>query len=166
MTRKFTKSEREAAIASLRESVKPGDTLFTILRHRAPSGMTRWIDVKQITGDTYRDGAPVIHWLSMLTAKATGFPFDESRDCLKVGGAGMDMGMDMVYSLSYALFPDGFGCIGENCPSSDHSNGDRDYTPHGEGMPENRDPMPGEATDGCRNHWHRDGGFALRQRWL
>ena len=82
----------------------------------------------------------------------------------------MDMGFHLVYSLSYALWPDGFGCVGAGCPSNDHSNGDRDYTPHGptdaNGDPEDRDPGPGEARDGLVRHWHRDGGYALRQRWL
>src|SRR5712692_6873174 len=63
---------------------------------------------------------------------------------IKVSGAGMDMGFHLVYSLSYDLYPDGFECIGERCPSNDHSNGDRDYSPH----------------------HHKDGGYALLQRWI
>jgi len=43
-----------------------------------------------------------------------------------------------------ALFSGGFTCPGKDCPSNDHSNGDRDYTPH----------------------MHTDPGYALRQRWL
>jgi hypothetical protein len=82
----------------------------------------------------------------------------------------MDMGFHLVYTLSYALYPQGFGCVGERCPSNDHSNGDRDYTPHGcydeNGALEDREPGPGELRDGCRRHWHRDGGYALTQRWL
>ena len=57
------------------------------------------------------------------------------------GGCGMDMGFDLIYSLSRTLYPNGFACIGEWCPSNDHSN--RDY---------------GLA--------HSDGGYALNQRWL
>ena len=61
-----------------------------------------------------------------------------------VSGCGMDMGFQIVYCLSSALYPDGFDCIGKDCLANDHFNGDRDYTPHR----------------------HNDGGYALKQRWL
>ena len=67
-------------------------------------------------------------------------------DGLKVSGAGMDMGFWLVYTLSRALWPDGYACIGEGCPANDHSNGLREYT--------------------AGKHQHSDGGYALRQRWL
>ena len=54
------------------------------------------------------------------------------------------MGFAVIYELSQALFPKGFECIGEKCPSNDHSNGDRDYTPH----------------------HHNSGGYALKHRWM
>jgi hypothetical protein len=79
---------------------------------------------------------------------------------LGVGGCGMDMGFHLVYSLSRALFPTGFGCIGRVtnakgertawCNSNDHHNGDRDHTRH----------------TTRRKHWHRDGGYALVHRWM
>jgi hypothetical protein len=58
-----------------------------------------------------------------------------------MGGAGMDMGFALVYNLSRSLYPNGFDCIGESCPSNDHVNG---YN---------------------RSH-HADGGYALQQSWL
>lgn len=61
---------------------------------------------------------------------------------VRVTGCGMDMGYWLVYALSHALYPDGFACIGDGCPASAHSNGI-----HGE------------------TH-HKDGGYALRHRWL
>ena len=39
------KAEQEEAIARLRNWIRPGDTLYTVLRHRAASGMSRSIDV-------------------------------------------------------------------------------------------------------------------------
>jgi hypothetical protein len=82
----------------------------------------------------------------------------------------MDMGFHLVYNLSYSLFPDGFGCIGRaedyrfHCPSNDHSNGDRDYTPH---MSENeRLGADGSLCTCHATHWHKDGGYALIQKWL
>lgn len=134
---KASDRERESARAELREIVKPGDTLYTVLRHVSRSGMNRGIDVYKI-----EDGEP--RWLSPLIAKATGFRFNDKRECLSVSGCGMDMGFHVVYELSYALYGKDFHCQGEECPSNDHSNGDRDYTPHK----------------------HSDGGYALRQRWM
>src|SRR5688572_7990389 len=38
-------AERDEAAAELRKLLKPGDTVYTILRHRAASGMFRVIDL-------------------------------------------------------------------------------------------------------------------------
>lgn len=135
-------AERDEARAKLRELVKPGDTVHTILRHVSRSGMQRSISVILAGGDGPYDAT----W---LVARALRMPIDPNHYGVKVGGCGMDMGFHLVYSLSYALWPEGHGCTGPGCPSNDHTNGDRDYTPH---------PV--------REHWHRDGGYALRQRWL
>ena len=144
---KVSKQDKEAAIARLREFVKAGDTVYTVLRHVSRSGMSRGIDVYALTCN---NGQPDRVWLSRLVSTACGITFDSSRECLKVGGCGMDMGFAVVYDLSYTLFPKGVGCTGEGCRSNDHSNGDRDYTPHSEAAP----------------HMHSDGGYALNHRWL
>ena len=130
-------AEREEARDRLRKLVSPGDTLYTVLRNRARSGMSRDISVHAIV-----DGEPT--WLTYNAALATGLRFDQKWEAIKMGGCGTDMGFALVYELSRVLFPDGFTCIGNRCPSADHSNGDRDYTPH----------------------LHKDGGYALRHRWL
>ena len=106
-----------------------------------------------------QDGEPI--WLSRLVSTAVGFTFNEKYEDLNVGGCGMDMGFEVVYQLSARLYPDGFGCIGEKCPSNDHSNGDRDYTPHG-----HRKAVHVPNDSDALNHWHREGGYALKQRWL
>jgi hypothetical protein len=67
-----------------------------------------------------------------------------SHDGIVVRGCGMDMGFHLVYNLSSILFADSFTCIGPGCPSNDHSNGDKDYTPH----------------------LHTDAGYALRSAWI
>lgn len=153
---KAEQSERLEAIEHLRATFKPGDTVCTILRHVSRSGMSRSISVIS------PDMADVFYWVS----RAVGWPIDRNNYGVKVSGCGMDMGFHLIYSLSYVLYPNGFGCIGENreartsCPSNDHSNGDRDYTPNGgilAGMPQ---------ADGVHTHWHKDGGYALRHRWL
>ncbi len=131
--------EREKALTRLREELTPGDTLYTVLRHVSSSGMTRWIDVYKMT----EDGPEYLSWWA---AKVVDSPVNGTHEGIKRGGCGMDMGFDLVYSLSRSLFPDGYPCIGEKCPANDHSNGDRDYTPS--------------------HVVHRDGGYALNQRWL
>jgi len=138
--RTVTKSEQAEAIERLRTWIKPGDTVYTILRHRSSSGMSRSISLIGF-GEDRRDLA-----YSWNVAKALGYGFDDRREGVRIGGCGMDMGFALVYELGRVLFPDGFACIGENCQSNDHANGDRDFT-------------PGHVT-------HTDGGYALRQRWL
>lgn len=137
MTRTTETDERRNAVAQLRGIFPPGSAAKTILRHVTASGMGRSISV--ISPADCED----VTW---LVSRATGDKLDHKRGGIKVGGCGMDMGFALVYNLSRALYPDGFTCSGINpiCPSNDHSNGDRDFSPH----------------------MHRDGGYAIRQRWL
>ena len=162
---KAQKAEKQEYIEKLRAILKPGDTLYTVLRHVSSSGMSRDIDV-YLLRDNDRE------WLSYMVAKATGHRFNERKEAITVGGCGMDMGFSIVYDLSRTLYGNvykceacgyegpcftcptcvtenkqvgGFECIGEGCPSNDHRNGDRDYTP---------------------GHLHSDGGYALKHKWL
>lgn len=132
------RAEQAEAVKRLLEWVKPGDTVYTVLRQVSRSGMSRRIDCYQLV-----NGEP--HYLTGNVAKVCGYPFPRSGEGLRVNGCGMDMGFSVVYNLSATLFPAGFGCAGEGCPSNDHSNGDRNYT---------------------TAHHHADGGYALKQRWL
>jgi len=174
------KIEREEAKAKLREWIKPGDTVYTILRHVSRSRMLREIGIvlltppddmgAQVKVPPARHPGMVDLHPNYLVAEALGERIGK-RDGVIVGGCGMDMGFHLVYNLGRVLWPDGFGCIGKECRSNDHSNGDRDdYAPHGltdeNGRPENREAGPGEVADGCRAHWHDDGGYALTQKWL
>jgi hypothetical protein len=117
-----------------------------------------------------RDGSGRMMFLDGRAAELLKVRLSDKVEGLPMHGCGQDMGFSLVYERSAWLWPKGFGCIGERCPSNDHSNGDRDYTVHGPTdetcEPENREPGPGETKDGLRRHWHRDGGYALRQRWL
>lgn len=134
---KATKAEQVAAAEALRELLPPGATIHTTVKHVSRSGMQRSISCYVI-----RDNEP--RWIDSLICKAAGFTFDTKREAVKIGGCGMDMGFAIVYDVSATLYRGGFTCIGERCPSNDHSNGDRNYQPH----------------------QHADGGYALRQRWL
>jgi hypothetical protein len=165
MTRltKAQEAERQEYIHTLRDELPPGSTLYTVLRHVSRSGMSRNIDVYLIDG-----GEP--HWRSYRVASALGLPI--AQDAVKVVGCGMDMGFHIVSNLSRVLYPNGFGCIGEGCPSNDHSNGDRDYREHVECPDETvRDAHDFYRETGrkCKHaacHWHRSGDYAIRQRWM
>ena len=139
-------NERQAAISELAAHLPPGSTVRTILRHVSRSGMTRSISL--VIGDDRGDPWDITY----LAARALGEKIDQTHGGIRIGGCGMDMGFALVYNLSTVLYPDGFECIGagdpdvwgSRCPSNDHSNGDRDYSPH----------------------QHRSGGYALRHDWL
>lgn len=146
---KQSEAQRSEALEHLRSWLKPGDTIYTILRHVSRSGMQREISLYAMI-----DGR--MQWLDGVARHVLGMRIGR-HEGLIVGGCGMDMGFHLVYNLAVALWPEGFGCVGQECSSNDHSNGDRDYTLHGEN---------GAGTLEPHQHWHREGGYALRQRWL
>lgn len=150
---RYTQQEVSEALETLRELLKPGQTVHTISRHTSRSGMSRSISLVLMEG-----GGPME--LDYWAARVLGDSIDQRHGGIRIGGCGMDMGFALVYNLSSRLFPDGFGCIGEaplRCPSNDHSNGDRDYTP---------DATAATKSGNARAHWHRSGGYALRHQWL
>lgn len=143
MTRDAKKQSVAEAIDRLREWIKPGDTVYTQLKHVSRSGMMRVIQVVKIECSEERK-EPDILYLGYNVAQAIEMKYDREREGVRIGGCGMDMGFAIVYDLGRVLFRDGFDCIGKGCPANDHSNGDRDYAPHR----------------------HSDPGYALKQRWL
>ena len=155
MTKKEA-AERAEAINSLKESfkLKPGQTIYCILRRVSRSGMQRHISLCIIDPENVGvSGRGGLSDISFFAGRALGMRVDRNTGGIVVGGCGMDMGFHLVYNLARAMFPDGYGCIGEGCRSNDHSNGDRDYTPHDE-------------TGDEPAHWHRDGGYAFRSKWV
>lgn len=110
------------AILHLREVLKPGDTVYTVLRHVSRSGMSRNIDLYYIA-----DNRPV--WISAYVGHAIGSPQSrknwERSQGLTVGGCGMDMGFHLVYSLGRVLFRDGFKVNGRG-RNGDISGHDKD----------------------------------------
>src|SRR5690242_7664671 len=118
---KAQRQERDDATTTLRGWIKPGQTVYTILRNVSRSGMSREIGIVLL-----EDG--VDRHPNYMVGKALGYRVGK-RDGLIVGGCGMDMGFHVVYHLARTLWPTGFGCIGKGCRSNDHINGDRDYTP-------------------------------------
>jgi hypothetical protein len=122
--------------AELRKLIPQGSVVYTVLRSVARSGMSRTISVVVMSDGVPRD-------VTYLVADACGYRRN-NRDHLVIGGCGMDMGFAVAYDLASKLYRDTHVCTGETCRSNDHSNGDRDYTPHK----------------------HADGGYSLNHSWL
>jgi hypothetical protein len=94
---------RQEAIARLKEIIRPGMTVHTILRHRSASGMTRSIDVKLIVAGKEFPHEPVVCHIGYSVAQAIGLAYDETNEGVKVRGFGMDMGYHLVDQLDDVL---------------------------------------------------------------
>lgn len=133
---KASQAERDQAIAQLREWIKPGDTVYTILDHVSASGMSRAIRVVLLH---CKDGKAIDLHPNYSIGKALGLRHwkrnGHTQDALIVGGCGMDMGFHLVYSLGRVLFPEGF-------------------------------KVEGRGRNGDTSGWDKDGGYALNHRWL
>lgn len=134
---KVTKAERDEAIAQLRECLKPGDTVYTVLKHRSRSGMQREIAVLLVADATDGSG-PYARNASYRVATALGWRCSD-RDAVVVGGCGMDMGFHVVYTLGRVLFPEG---------------GSLEHSPR-----RAQEERAGETRE-------RDGGYLLKHCWL
>lgn len=97
---KVSKTDYDEALLHLADTLKPGDTVYTILRHVSASGMSRSIDVLVIRDNDVR----VITW---CVSCILGEPLDTRNGGLKVSGCGMDMGFNVVYRLGSRLWPNG-----------------------------------------------------------
>ena len=184
MSATIASTEREELLADLRERLTPGTTVYTFVRSVASSGTSRRFGAFYI-----HNGRPVSLDWALIRLGIGRRP--HKLDGFNVSGAGMDMGFHVVYSLSCALYPDGFHCIGQGqdhthrCPSNDHAN---DYgmltRQYDEDHPGNYD-MQGSTEErtayvSARKLWvaeqkaklwspsriHTDGGYALRQNWM
>jgi len=94
---KISKLEREEAIAQLKAICPAGSTVRLILKHVSRSGMSRTI---QCLAEGDKD-------VSYLVAKCGAGDSYVNKGYLtgvRVGGCGMDMGLALIDSLSYALY--------------------------------------------------------------
>jgi len=81
--------------------VNEGDTIYTVLRSVAPSGMSRTMSLKVAKNGKIQD----LTYYASVVLDYTLVEVNGSR-ALRVGGAGMDMGFHVVYSLARVLFRD------------------------------------------------------------
>lgn len=138
---KAEKEEQAEAIERLRDFLSPGDTVYTILRHVAKSGMSRLVSVVVIP-EGEREPFDITTWVARALQV---YKMDRDRHALRVQGCGMDAGFEVVYNLGRVMYPAGVVCAGLRCMSNDHSNGMRERRP---------DIM------------HPDSGYAFKHRWL
>lgn len=124
-------------IAELRKLLKPGDTVYTVLRHRSASGMSRVIDVFVIRKTEYGRKEYEPRRLAHMVARALGRTYDDRYEGVKSNGVGMDMGFELIYNLGRALFPNGF-----KLRKGEH------------------------GRNGDTSGFDKDGGYALNHKWL
>jgi len=125
------------AVEKLKQFIKPGDTVYTILRNVSRSGMSRRLTCHAKTPDGLMN---ITYWV----AKACGETLKDAE--LYVTGCGQDMGYAVVHNLGYVMYPDGYKCAGDGCCYNDHSN------------------TPYPKRDGKTQHPKT--GYVFRQAWL
>ena len=151
---KISKEIKAGFLADLRESLNPGDALHCIVRNVAASGMSRSIDV-------YRfrcvNGIIEKEWLSWRIAAISGESWDNKRECIRVGGCGMDVAHALIYNLGRVLWPQGFGTLGIGP-------GGHRIRPANPEMAKSlvADGYAFTGRNGDVSGWDSDGGYALR----
>jgi hypothetical protein len=100
--------EKQEQTARLREWMPEGSTVYTILRHVSASGMSR--DISLIVPRIDENGKVGFIHPNYVAAKVLGdrLVSKNGSDAIRIGGCGMDMGFHLVYSLSYALYGNGY----------------------------------------------------------
>jgi len=99
--RSFRETERQEAIASLRENLRVGMTVYTVLRSVSASGMSRCLDLYYVA---HHD----INRITWSAAQVLEWTYDRRKEALRVNGCGMDMGYHAVHCLGRVLFGDGY----------------------------------------------------------
>jgi len=141
--------EREEARKELLTILKPGDTVYCILRHVSRSGMSREISFRTVDRD-------VTYLFALVGDYRRG-----TRDGLKVQGAGMDMGFAVVYDVSRRLYPDGFGVKGEGPLGHEIRPDTKEHATQAVAK-----GVKFYGRNGDASGWDNDGGYALQSRWI
>lgn len=99
---------RAESVEKLRKWFPKGSTVYTILRSVSRSGMSRQISVVCLSTDD--KGEILTLHPNWSVAQVLGRRLNKggANDALIVNGCGMDMGFEIAYSLSHALY-DGDG---------------------------------------------------------
>lgn len=92
-----TEEAKQHARKQLISILPKGSTVYTILKHLSRSGMFRVIDLIYI-----KDNQPWHVPYGLL--EDIGFKYNRRHEGIARTGTGMDMGFDLVYSLSCKLY--------------------------------------------------------------
>lgn len=84
----------------LRDTLEPGQTVYTILRHCSASGMSRRISLAVVNKDLE------VQVIDFWAAHAMDDKIHKDGGIV-VNGCGMDMGFALVYNLGRRLWPNG-----------------------------------------------------------
>lgn len=151
---KVSKADQSSALVTLHDLIKPGQTVYTNLKHVSSSGMSRRISLH------IEDSDGEMFDITWLAARALNENLT-SDGSIRVGGCGMDMGFSLVYNLGYAMFrgSGGVPCTGSN-----------GYTPTGRKTKVNRCQSNDHVNPGDpayrKGRVHSDSGYAFNQVWL
>ena len=96
----MTTDRKTEARNTLRTMLKPGDSVYTTVRHVSRSGMMRVIDLYVM-----QDNEP--RRITWLACEATGIAYNRKHEGMRMDGCGMDMCFAAVYELGHALWPQG-----------------------------------------------------------
>lgn len=97
---KYTQEEKKCARGTLERLLKPGTTIYTVLRHVSRSGLQRSIQLKVVEEGDLID----ISWSVAALLDAS---LDAKHGGIKVSGCGEDMGYALVHDLGMTLWPQG-----------------------------------------------------------
>ncbi len=98
--REGKEARQRYAVTKLRQWIRPGQGVYTVLTHCASNGMSRRLKVIIAV-----DGSPFN--ITRYVAQACGHRMNDNEGSIVMGGCGMDMGFAVVYSLGHALWPKG-----------------------------------------------------------
>jgi hypothetical protein len=98
----MTKTEAQTHLLN---TLKPKQTVYTMLTHVSKSGMKRCIQLFIASIDS--EGKPEIRDITYFAHLATGYRVDQKHGGLVLNGCGMDMGFQAVYALGAYLWPEG-----------------------------------------------------------
>lgn len=96
--------EKQEAVNTLLAILKPGDTVYTDVKHVSHSGMSRQVAVFVPYVDD--GGKARIKEITWLVSKVLGVSVG-SKYGIIMGGCGMDMCFEVVYRLGMVLWPNG-----------------------------------------------------------
>ncbi len=102
MARKISDIEKQDRIKELKKVVRRGNTVYVVLRSASKSGASRTLSLFVIKYNKYTKRAEP-YWITQSIADICDYRLDK-EGAIRVNGGGMDMGFDVVYHLSLALF--------------------------------------------------------------